>query len=491
MLDQGAGNIATKAPLEAILRNLEDAAFVIDPESRTICACNPAAERMFGYPPCELIGGSTEPLHVDRRHHRRFAAEGDHHLKRDGVYRRRFNMRRRGGAVFPTTHTVFLARDAVGGNLAVSIVRDDSDASLIEQRDRLVAGIGETIRDASSLALAQRGMLAMLCRHFDWAAGEVWMMGDDDRLQRTVRRDGTAPADSAPGADVVERVWYGNRPEWLEDGTRIGDAGETGTLLAVPMSVGHPYGMVFVFASPCPRPRNWAVQVVTEYVCALAASRLLDLARRESASESDNRFRALCMAHPLPLWLVEPGSLAILEANEAAVDLLGYGHRAFRMHTLTDLCTDESQDSLAAQLEGALRAGGATRDLSLRARDGGLFRVRLHPYRIRWNGRDGIALAAARQSRSRETRLALDWRQLQEVGKALASLSPRERQVLDRLVEGRLTKEIAHELGLSPRTIEDYRASLKRKMGARTTAAAVRLVTAFRHQGQAAPGEPA
>lgn len=51
---------------------------------------------------------------------------------------------------------------------------------------------------------------------------------------------------------------------------------------------------------------------------------------------------------------------------------------------------------------------------------------------------------------------------------AFQSLSPRERQVLEFLRRGFLTKEIAYRLELSPRTIEDYRASLKRKIGART-----------------------
>lgn len=66
---------------------------------------------------------------------------------------------------------------------------------------------------------------------------------------------------------------------------------------------------------------------------------------------------------------------------------------------------------------------------------------------------------------------------------AFNSLSPRERQVLDLLLQGFLNKEMAHSLELSPRTIEDYRASLKRKMGARTSSELVTLVATVQWRG--------
>jgi len=46
-----------------------------------------------------------------------------------------------------------------------------------------------------------------------------------------------------------------------------------------------------------------------------------------------------------------------------------------------------------------------------------------------------------------------------------ASLSERERDVLRLLAQGRRTKEIAVELGLSPKTVETYRARLMTKLG--------------------------
>jgi len=57
----------------------------------------------------------------------------------------------------------------------------------------------------------------------------------------------------------------------------------------------------------------------------------------------------------------------------------------------------------------------------------------------------------------------------------LDSLSPREREVLEGVIEGKLNKVIAHELGISPRTVEVYRANVMSKTGARGLSDLVRM----------------
>jgi len=57
----------------------------------------------------------------------------------------------------------------------------------------------------------------------------------------------------------------------------------------------------------------------------------------------------------------------------------------------------------------------------------------------------------------------------------VAKLTPREREVLQQLVIGRPNKIIAHELKISPRTVEIHRANLMRKLEAASLAQLVRL----------------
>jgi two-component system response regulator FixJ len=60
----------------------------------------------------------------------------------------------------------------------------------------------------------------------------------------------------------------------------------------------------------------------------------------------------------------------------------------------------------------------------------------------------------------------------------VAALTPRERDVLRHLVEGSPNKIIAHQLGISPRTVENHRARLMVKMQADSVADLVRIALA-------------
>jgi two-component system response regulator FixJ len=62
-----------------------------------------------------------------------------------------------------------------------------------------------------------------------------------------------------------------------------------------------------------------------------------------------------------------------------------------------------------------------------------------------------------------------------EIEHRIATLSPREKDTLAGLIEGRANKQIAFDLGISPRTVEIYRANLMNKMQATSLSDLVRM----------------
>jgi two-component system response regulator FixJ len=66
-------------------------------------------------------------------------------------------------------------------------------------------------------------------------------------------------------------------------------------------------------------------------------------------------------------------------------------------------------------------------------------------------------------------------RTVAEIRERIASLSAREREVLEGLVAGQANKVIAYNLGISPRTVEIYRANVMTKMKASSLSELVRM----------------
>ncbi len=91
---------------------------------------------------------------------------------------------------------------------------------------------------------------------------------------------------------------------------------------------------------------------------------------------------------------------------------------------------------------------------------------------------DGHLIGAIRQALSVHRARPAPEAARQEAQARLSDLSPRERDVLEGVVEGRLNKQIAFDLAISPRTVEIYRANLMTKTGARNMAELMRIALA-------------
>jgi two-component system response regulator FixJ len=88
---------------------------------------------------------------------------------------------------------------------------------------------------------------------------------------------------------------------------------------------------------------------------------------------------------------------------------------------------------------------------------------------------DDLLLAAVRTALSDQAAVREDNALKAAVVKRLEQLTARERQVLDGLIAGHPNKIIAYDLGISPRTIEIYRANVMTKMQASSLSELVRM----------------
>lgn len=88
---------------------------------------------------------------------------------------------------------------------------------------------------------------------------------------------------------------------------------------------------------------------------------------------------------------------------------------------------------------------------------------------------DDLLVASVRAALRQQEDLTKRGAERAEIEHRISTLSPREKDVLTGLIEGRANKQIAFDLGISPRTVEIYRANLMNKMHANSLSDLVRM----------------
>jgi FixJ family two-component response regulator len=137
----------------------------------------------------------------------------------------------------------------------------------------------------------------------------------------------------------------------------------------------------------------------------------------------------------------------------------------------------ELQEELAAY-EGGLPVvfitGHGTIPMSVRAMKFGAIDFLTKPFD------DQDLLDAVHRAIEKDGEIRTKLQDLEGVRRRVALLTPREREVFERVVAGRLNREIAEDLGASVKTIKVHRSRVMRKMQAASLAHLVRLAETWK-----------
>ncbi len=158
-----------------------------------------------------------------------------------------------------------------------------------------------------------------------------------------------------------------------------------------------------------------------------------------------------------PIGLVLTENRIIRVCNVAFAEMFGYRPDDLAGESFRVLYADHAEFERIRTIgfESLAATGKYSDERLMPRRDGNLFWCRVHVHIF-------FPDDPLRQ-------VILSFEDISEI-RPVTSLTQRERQVIAGLVKGKTSKEIGHELDLSPRTIEEHRAHLLAKFGVRNVA---------------------
>jgi two-component system CheB/CheR fusion protein len=114
---------------------------------------------------------------------------------------------------------------------------------------------------------------------------------------------------------------------------------------------------------------------------------------------------------------------------------------------------------------------------AVRSEDGSWFMRTTLPFRSRGSGIEGVVITVADISELKAAERGADAAR-EPAATRVASLTARQRQILDLVLAGHPSKNIAADLGISQRTVDNHRAAIMRKTGSKSLPALVRTALA-------------
>lgn len=182
--------------------------------------------------------------------------------------------------------------------------------------------------------------------------------------------------------------------------------------------------------------------------------------------ESEERYRLLAENIVDVIWTMDIKNLRTTYVSPSVTGLRGYSVEEVMAQTLEEILTPSSLKIAMKTLEEEMATEGVeqkdpfrtrTLELESKCKDGST--VWTEAKMTFLCGADGRPVEILGVSR--------DITRRKQVEQVLRRLSPREREILQFVVEGKTSADIAEILSLSPKTVETYRSRLMAKLGIR------------------------
>jgi FixJ family two-component response regulator len=176
-------------------------------------------------------------------------------------------------------------------------------------------------------------------------------------------------------------------------------------------------------------------------------------------------------------WLLESGGYRV-EAYESAESFLDVCQPVggaclvldVRMHGKTGLELQQELRHRAVNLPVIFVTGHGDVPMAVNALKNGAFDFIEKPFK------DEVLLALIGKAVEAQAAARFDEVQRQTTATRLATLTPREREIMERVIAGKRNKIIADELGISVKTVEIHRGRVMEKMGADSLATLMQMV---------------
>jgi FixJ family two-component response regulator len=146
-----------------------------------------------------------------------------------------------------------------------------------------------------------------------------------------------------------------------------------------------------------------------------------------------------------------------------------------RMPEMSGLETQQQLNRSGAMLPVIFISGHADIPMAVQAMKDGAFDFLTKPFR------DQELLDRIHTALEQDARNRAELEKHTDLRRSCESLTPREKEVLELIVDGKANKVVAIDLGLSERTVEIHRGNVMAKMGARSVAHLVRMYLTLYH----------